>query len=191
MTSAIPESSTLISVVAFQGRRFCEDVHDQKNDQWYNQDVWLWNLNPPSFDPPSEPGLMDLWVDYAEFENGTKWTVLDDVEPEGGIGGVGWRQRPFHPKIGGSEAIKGIIIQQAKDDKIPGIVGTTSQPPLTGNCNCNESGCTSDSPACCANGTCPPTPAPEPSPSDGGQCNCYESGCTKDSPACCANGTCP
>lgn len=27
-------------------------------------------------------------------------------------------------------------------------------PPATGPCNCNESGCTPDSPSCCANGTC-------------------------------------
>ncbi|KAI4215976.1 MAG: hypothetical protein LQ351_001472 [Letrouitia transgressa] len=33
---------------------------------------------------------------------------------------------------------------------------TTSAPEPTGTtCNCNENGCTDDSPACCANGTCP------------------------------------
>ncbi len=34
-------------------------------------------------------------------------------------------------------------------------VAPVSTPPLTGPCNCNESGCTADSPACCANGSCP------------------------------------
>ena len=33
--------------------------------------------------------------------------------------------------------------------------GTTA-PTAAATCNCNENGCTKDSPACCANGTCPP-----------------------------------
>lgn len=43
-------------------------------------------------------------------------------------------------------------------------------------CNCNEDGCTPDSPPCCANGTC--------------HCDCNENSCTPDSPPCCANGSC-
>ena len=38
------------------------------------------------------------------------------------------------------------------------VTSTTSKPTSTGTgaCNCNENGCSADSPACCANGTCPP-----------------------------------
>ncbi|KAH8157033.1 hypothetical protein CIB48_g11215 [Xylaria polymorpha] len=44
-------------------------------------------------------------------------------------------------------------------------------------CTCNESGCDENSPACCANASCP-------------ACDCNESSCSPSSPACCASGTC-
>ena len=58
----------------------------------------------------------------------------------------------------------------------PAPTVSSSAPPT---CNCDENGCTPESPPCCANGTCPPP-----------TCDCNEDGCTPESPACCANGTC-
>lgn len=44
------------------------------------------------------------------------------------------------------------------------------------NCNCGESGCSSDSMPCCANGSC--------------VCHCNENGCSAEDPTCCYNGIC-
>ncbi|RYP93631.1 hypothetical protein DL770_000263 [Monosporascus sp. CRB-9-2] len=151
---------------AFNGHRFCEDHHSFE-DQWYSTDVWLWNLNTPADDPPADPALMDAWLNAGQLPDGTTVTSYPDgtmigVELQGGVetdgsgGSTGegptWHQRPFHPKHGGAHAIADIIIAQAKADKIPGVVG--SSPPTMGTCDCNESGCSPGSPACCANGTC-------------------------------------
>lgn len=44
-------------------------------------------------------------------------------------------------------------------------------------CQCNENGCDTQSPACCASASCP-------------KCTCGENGCDSKSPACCASATC-
>ncbi|KAI2462864.1 SGNH hydrolase [Annulohypoxylon bovei var. microspora] len=151
---------------AFDGHRFCEDGHGYK-DQWYSADVWLWNFNTPSDDPPADPSLMDTWLNGTYFPDNTVLPTYPNgtavgVEMQGGVetdgsgGSTGpgptWFQRPFHPKQGGTQAIADIIIAQALADKIPGVVGSSS--PTTGACDCNEDGCSPGSPACCASGTC-------------------------------------
>jgi len=70
---------------------------------------------------------------------------------------------------------------------------TTSTPPpvVTGTtCNCNEDGCTTDSPACCADGTCGTAKVVRAALASRNGCNCNEDSCSPESPACCANGTC-
>ncbi|KAI1846794.1 hypothetical protein JX266_007015 [Neoarthrinium moseri] len=151
---------------AFKDHRFCEDRHSYK-DQWYNADVWLWNFNTPADDPPADPALIDAWLNGNRFPDNTTLPNYPNgtkvgVEMQGGVvtdgsgGSTGpgptWFQRPFHPKKGGTQAIADIVIAQAIADKIPGVVG--SSPPTTGTCDCNENGCSPESPACCANGTC-------------------------------------
>lgn len=153
---------------AFKGRRFCEDGHSY-NDQWYSTDVWLWNLNLPINDPPADPGLMEAWLNGTQLlpDGTTIEAYFQDVEVgveiqgdagrDGGSGGSGgiegsWRWRPFHPKHVGTQAIADMTISQAKEDKIPSVVGSSA--PTTGTCDCNESGCSPESPACCADGTC-------------------------------------
>lgn len=87
----------------------------------------------------------------------------------------------------------------AKTTSIPPTT-TASSPlsiPSSGSstkCNCNENGCSADSPSCCANGSCA---AGHYQPSIMAKalpmaihCNCDESLYTADSPLCCANGTC-
>ncbi|KAI0900623.1 SGNH hydrolase [Annulohypoxylon nitens] len=151
---------------AFNGHRFCENSHDSK-DQWYNADVWFWNFNWPYHDPPANPALIDAWLDgnrwpdnttLQDYSNGTMIGVemQGDVETYGSGGSKGlaplWFQRPFHPKHGGTQAIADIVIAQALADKIPGVVGSSA--PTTGTCDCDEDGCSPESPACCADGTC-------------------------------------
>lgn len=124
---------------AFNGHRFCEANHNFK-DQFYNNDVWLWNLNSPANDPPADPSLMDLWLNSAELPDHTIFVPTGTISEQGSGGSTGdgpvWTQRPFHPKQGGNQAIKDIIIAQAKADKIPGIVGTAPLPPYAqGECS--------------------------------------------------------
>lgn len=144
----------------FDHHRFCEDDHDSKNAQWYNPDVWLWNLNFPSNDPPEgDSRAMDVWIssEMAKFfmEN-PNVQILSGSGDSGGGGGNTWTQRPFHPKKGGTEAIKKLIIDQARRDQISGVRQATANPPTgpPGVYVCNESGCSPESPPCCANGTC-------------------------------------
>lgn len=152
---------------AFNGHRFCEDNHNYQ-DQWYSTDVWLWNFNTPADDPPADPDLINQWINGYEFPDGSTLPEYPNgttvgVEAQGGVetdssgGSTGpaptWSFRPFHPKQGGTQAIANTVIAQALADKIPGVQGST--PPATGTCDCNEDGCTPESPACCANGTCP------------------------------------
>ncbi|KAI8943893.1 hypothetical protein F4801DRAFT_603137 [Xylaria longipes] len=151
---------------AFEGHRFCEDNHNYK-DQWYNADVWLWNFNTPADDPPADSALMDAWLNGNHFPDNTTLPNYPDgtnigVEMQGGVetdgsgGSTGpgptWFQRPFHPKQGGTQAIADIVIAQALADMIPGVVGSSS--PITGTCDCDENGCSPESPACYASGTC-------------------------------------
>lgn len=126
--------------------------------------VWLWNLNTPADDPPHAPQFVTASRNNETVEPYLKEDTKIGAEEQGGVveadgsgGSTGdvptWFFRPFHPKYGGTQAIADIVIAQAKADKIPGVVG--SAPPTTGTCDCNEDGCTPESPACCANGTCP------------------------------------
>lgn len=108
---------------AFNTHRFCEDHHNL-DDQWYSTDVWLWNLNFASQDPPADPSLMTAWITKGTLPDGVSLNSLNGtVGIEGSAGGQPWIQRPFHPKIGGTGAIKDYVIAAAKADKIPGVVG--------------------------------------------------------------------
>ncbi|KIM96268.1 hypothetical protein OIDMADRAFT_58609 [Oidiodendron maius Zn] len=113
---------------AFNGHRFCEDNHNAK-DQWFNNDVWLWNLNWPSQDPPTDP----LSLAGALIVNGTMPAPVSISSLNGTVGDemagardMAWVMRPFHPKIGGTLAIAEYIMAAAMADKIPGVVGSDS-----------------------------------------------------------------
>lgn len=113
---------------AFDLHRFCEDVHTYK-DQWYNNDVWLWNLNTPADDPPADPSLMDLWLSGDKLPDNSTFSIPNGttIGVEGSGGSTGdqptWFMRPFHPKKGGTSAIADIVMDNAINDKIPGVVG--------------------------------------------------------------------
>ena len=116
----------------FDNHRFCEGVHapDQPGcscctghaGQYYNMDVWFWNLSPAIIAPGScPPGLptdgtsakpdIPLW----DFSNSDA-TALSD-----GPGTQGSSLRPFHPKEGGHNSIMKAIIQQMMRDAVPGV----------------------------------------------------------------------
>lgn len=114
-------------------------------------------------------------LDDLLFNNGSDVTAESQS-------GFGWTARPFHPKPLGYQAMKNFFIQRIKNDNVPGVNGvapksaSASAPPPTPapssfatvtttapistiskgtTCDCNEDGCTPQSPDCCANGTCP------------------------------------
>ena len=115
---------------AFNGHRFCENTHN-KIDQWFNNGVWLWNLNFPSQDPPANPlSLSDALIVNGTMPGGINIASLNDTVgiESGSVGGIPWAMRPFHPKIGGTSAIAEYIKAAAKADNIPGVVGSNSSP---------------------------------------------------------------
>ncbi|KAK9416771.1 putative SGNH hydrolase-type esterase domain-containing protein [Seiridium unicorne] len=160
LNSAVKSVNDVLARVAKDDHRFCEDKHKGNDwDQWYSTDIWLWNLNFPRYDPPSDPELIQAWLNGSTATNVTAGANVGveaqgDVETDSGSGGSGgtWMQRPFHPKQGGTNEIADLVMAQAKADKIPGVVGASA--PTTGTCDCNENGCSPNSPACCANGSC-------------------------------------
>ncbi|KAJ8123098.1 hypothetical protein ONZ43_g867 [Nemania bipapillata] len=74
---------------AFNGHRFCENNH-KYIDQWYSPDVWLWNFNTPSDDPPADIALMSEWLDGNYLPDGTPLRNFADgtligAEMQGGV----------------------------------------------------------------------------------------------------------
>jgi hypothetical protein len=102
----------------FEGHRFCEPKHSF-NDQWYNNDVWFYNLNPPDLDPP-----IDGKANMTLLKLQEAWTVNEPrVSDESSLdtlsadthSGPGDEQtlRAFHPKLGGHTAIKNAVVAQS------------------------------------------------------------------------------
>ncbi|KAI9672163.1 MAG: hypothetical protein M1831_001976 [Alyxoria varia] len=116
----------------FDGHRFCEAAHAPGNEgckcctgyagQYYNMDVWFWNLSPAVIAPGScPPGLP---TDGTSAKPDTP--LFDSSAPEAttlssGPDGQGSALRPFHPKDGGHTAIMKAIIQQLMRDAVPGV----------------------------------------------------------------------
>ncbi|KIM98266.1 hypothetical protein OIDMADRAFT_56640 [Oidiodendron maius Zn] len=119
---------------AFDSHRFCEDHHNEA-DQWFNNDVWLWNLNSPSQDPPNSPSsLTNAWIINGTMPDGI--SINGTVGVEGTGGGIPFVQRAFHPKTEGSYSIGENLMLAAMADKIPGVLGATSaaSPPNSSPC---------------------------------------------------------
>ncbi|KAI1749154.1 hypothetical protein F4782DRAFT_533768 [Xylaria castorea] len=104
---------------AFNGHRFFENNHSYK-DQRYSTDVWLWNLDTPSGNPPADPSRVDAWLDGAYLPDGAPLpdypnTTTFGVEMQGGIETEG---------TGETQAIADTVIAQALADRIPGVLGS-------------------------------------------------------------------
>ncbi|KAJ9637335.1 hypothetical protein H2199_007622 [Coniosporium tulheliwenetii] len=112
----------------FEGNRFCEEGKSHR-DQYYSDDVWLWNLPPPY--ETDQTAEMDHYyttrsaiLDKEDPEDFSHvFDIFNDVKFESGVNGPGWMLRPFHPKEKGHAAIKDAIIAQARRDGVPGVKG--------------------------------------------------------------------
>ncbi|KAM3088300.1 hypothetical protein ACMFMG_002354 [Clarireedia jacksonii] len=110
---------------------------------------------------------------YAwKFMSGIKMNINQKVVANGtGNGYPG--SIPEHPIINEADVQADTVILDLGDESVPvttSAAATTSNPATTSappppspvvtlppdpkNCNCNESGCTKESPSCCAKGTC-------------------------------------
>jgi hypothetical protein len=127
----------------FEGHRFCRKG-DTKNDQFYSNDVWFWNLNNPADDPdyvdvldflPGVAPILDavklanqqMWANNFMFPNGT---VPDEqgIINLMGLGGIR-TARIFHPKLGGNSAMKDTLLARLRSDKVPGVKDPAPPPP--------------------------------------------------------------
>ena len=114
----------------FDKHRFCEENHSF-DDQWYNRDVYFWNLNRIKEGD-------ELVATILSYENGTGYMDQprgdnqDDYQAAGsgsrgsGAGGNlienGWIFRAFHPKKDGHTVIKDAVIARMRADKVTGVV---------------------------------------------------------------------
>lgn len=99
----------------FETHRFCEPGSSHRQ-QYYDDNVYFWNLSPPFATPndlPEDANLKDIMGGGG-----------GPVDPaSGGTGDLnnGYKMRPFHPKLGGHTEIKKAVIQALKDDKVDGV----------------------------------------------------------------------
>ncbi|KAI1142332.1 SGNH hydrolase-type esterase domain-containing protein [Hypoxylon sp. FL0543] len=138
----------------FQGHRFCEPGHSFE-DQFYRDDVWLWNLqyydtqsaalagNPREAQKTdngvtfmagstAKPPSAGMVLSTFPISNGAAPPSTPNPSPQS-QSSFGWTARPFHPKWKGHLAMKDLFIQQMKNDKVPGVKGSnaggSSKPP--------------------------------------------------------------
>ena len=135
----------------FNGGRFCEPGFSY-NDQWYNDDVLLWNLNLwASTQNVTDEGTISAADQGTPVNTTTNTTQLqppagvnDTLVPGNltawsgalGCGGgndvdKGWCRRPFHPKSKGHTAIKNSIIAALQADKFPSVAPPQTAVPQT------------------------------------------------------------
>ena len=152
----------------FNGHRFCEPNHTFE-DQYYNKDVWLWNLQYYDEKTGEEKGMVTTnnSVEFMappaglDITQGFQTVLGADINPNASNPqandvttqqyGFGWTARPFHPKFVGHTALKDFFIQQMRNDNIPDV-----RPPA--------SSITSTPPP-------PPPPPPPPTPQAKLMCN--------------------
>jgi hypothetical protein len=133
----------------YENHRFCEPAHTKIEDQYYHDDVWIWNLQYKDtqadaggkevpvlesgvWHMSAEPGFVELPANGTQLNGTTPVTVLpsqDELAALGSSGaGAGWMSRPVHPKFRGHEAMKGHFIERMRNDKIPGVLLGATEP---------------------------------------------------------------
>jgi hypothetical protein len=99
----------------FDGHRFCEPSFSF-TDQYYNRDIWIWNLSPNIPDGSVE--------DYPTINSTFSQGFVEEMFVGGlfndSLGGI--RMRPFHPTGGGHTAIANQILLAIKDAKLTGTI---------------------------------------------------------------------
>lgn len=109
----------------FTGHRFCEKGSDHSK-QYYDSNVWLWNVSPPLPDDVAAPGNgVPLDPYQAELEpvyQSGLWNTSTTASPGASSAktGAGWTLRPMHPKKDGYTAIRKAIIDKMVQDQIFG-----------------------------------------------------------------------
>lgn len=95
----------------FNNHRFCEPG-DGYNDQWYSDNVWIWNLQVGDYQG-------------QDITGGSFVPADPEIQPFSGSLGEGpsggWKVRPFHPKFQGHTAIKNAIIAKMRVSGMPGV----------------------------------------------------------------------
>jgi hypothetical protein len=124
----------------YEGHRFCQPGHNIDN-QYFLNDVWFWNLSPPSLDPDytnagaqytnADAEWQHKWVSDYVYPNGTQATtdelkaLISDSNPFS-------TGRTFHPKAVGHTAMKDAMIAFLQANNVPGVKGPPPQAsPLT------------------------------------------------------------
>ncbi|KAE9374831.1 SGNH hydrolase [Stipitochalara longipes BDJ] len=130
---------------AFEGHRFCEPGHTIKQ-QWYHNDVWLWNLNQVYNDPDKNPTAQtqSLELDSGKDAQGNPIVInanITDLDSSDEVHArilETWQMRTFHPKSAGHQAVKRAIIAQMRADDIDGVkplVAPSTAPFSPGTCH--------------------------------------------------------
>lgn len=132
----------------FEGHRFCEKGRSFE-DQYFNKDLWLWNLQYYDEKTGEEVGVANVRDGVTvmtapagvDVTNGFQTVLGADTNPDAIIPqgedfhtqqyGFGWTARPFHPKFDGHKALKDAFIQRMRDDQIPGVKPDSQQPTST------------------------------------------------------------
>ena len=103
---------------AFEGHRFCDVGFNSIWGQYFDSEIWFWNVVPPNF-------AVSQSLNASSFERALQVAVGGDtvVDFSAGVGtGTvpnGWKLRPFHPKEDGHGAIEKVIVAQMQADGIP------------------------------------------------------------------------
>ena len=156
----------------FAGHRFCDVDEPDPN----NPDTWFFNWYT-SEDPTTEAAFKSLTAYKSSIANQSTGLFQTDDDFINALGDalgddadelslLSDSVRIFHPTSLGHQTIRNVMeaALQAAGVPEPEAVSSTSTTAPTktttstaasATCSCNEDGCSSDSPACCANGTCP------------------------------------
>ena len=149
----------------FEGHRFCDVDEPAPN----NPGTWFFNWK--TTDDPTLQKAYESMPAYqssiAGLINEAFHTDQDFINALGDALGDGADAlselsdsvRIFHPTSLGHQTIRDVMEAALKAAGVPepqAPAPTTSAPAPAPTCDCNEDGCTPDSLACCANGTCPP-----------------------------------
>jgi hypothetical protein len=119
----------------FNKQRFCEDDATFE-DQWYSNDVWIWNLNKvkdgeelhmkPTTDKNGIKFMQVSDQDSLETWKTLHWPNVKPTDyntvhwPDINLD-TAWIWRVFHPKIGGHRYIQDAVITALRADKISGV----------------------------------------------------------------------
>ena len=150
----------------FEGHRFCDVDEPAPN----NPGTWFFNWKTTD-DPTLQTAFQSLPAYKSSVAGQTTDAFQTDEDYINALGDalgddpdalslLSDSVRIFHPTSLGHQTIRDVTEAALKAAGVPEPQAqaptSTGAPAPAPTCNCNEDGCTPDSLACCANGTCPP-----------------------------------